>query len=156
MKVLIIEDDDYKADNLAKFTKDTFAAVTISNARSLAEAIDEIDNSNFDLIFVDMAIPSHTPAPGEGAPISFLTGGVDVLLELSELGRKDKCIVITQYPSIEISGEHYALNKAPKMFKQRLNCDVLDCIYYVEGSSQWKYDLTKVIDKYNESFNLRR
>ena len=156
MKVLIIEDDDYKADNLAKFTKNVFKTVVIVKAQSLAEAIDEIDNSVFDFIFVDMAIPSHTPAPGEGAPISFLTGGIDVLLELSALGRTDSCVVITQYPSIEISGEHYSLNKAPQIFKEQLDCEVLKCIYYVEGSSQWKDELNKVIEKYNESLNTRR
>lgn len=145
MKVLIIEDDDYKADNIIKFIEKKFDPVDLKIAVSLSEAIDAIDNALFDLIFVDMAIPSHTAEQGEGAPMSLLTGGIDILLELSEMGREDTCIVITQYPSIEISGLHYPLDKAPAQFKNLLGCDVVACIYYVEDDTTWMNDLDKVI-----------
>ncbi|MBW0278812.1 response regulator [Shewanella xiamenensis] len=147
MNVLIIEDDDYKKENISKFIRKKFNNnnISISVAVSLSEAINAIDNSNFDLIFVDMAIPSHKAEPGEGTAISFLTGGIDVLIELSETERKDKCIVITQHPSIEISGEHYPLDIAPLKFKELLDCDVLACIHYIEDDSSWKKELRKVI-----------
>ncbi|WP_227006577.1 response regulator [Shewanella donghaensis] len=145
MKVLIIEDDEYKADDIIKFVKNKYDAPTIDIAVSLAEAIDKIDESLFDLIFIDMAIPSHTAEHGEGAPMSLLTGGIDILLELSEMERTDICVVITQYPSIEISGEHYPLDKAPKQFKALLNCNVLACIYYIVDDPKWIIDLEKVI-----------
>lgn len=145
MKVLIIEDDDYKANNLIKFIRRKYPSASLDIAVSLAEAIDFIDDSVFDLIFVDMAIPSHTATHGEGAPMSLLTGGVDILLELSEMERSDLCVVITQHPSIEISGEHYPLEKAPERFKTLLNCDVLACIYYVEDDPKWIIDLEMAI-----------
>ncbi|WP_447077711.1 response regulator [Shewanella algae] len=145
MKVLIVEDDDYKQENISKFIKGKFADATVKTATSLSEAIASIDNDIFDLIFVDMAIPSHKAEPGEGTAISFLTGGIDVLIELNESGRKDKCIVITQYPSIEISGEHYSLEVAPIKLKEFLDCEVLACIYYVEDDIGWIKELDKVI-----------
>ncbi|WP_207893057.1 response regulator [Shewanella frigidimarina] len=145
MKVLIIEDDDYKANDLTSYTKEKYSGANIKVAVSLAEAIDYIDNYTFDLIFIDMAIPSHTAEQGEGAPMSLLTGGVDILLELSEMERTDVCIVITQYPSVEISGEHYPLEKAPEKFKSLLNCDVLACIYYVVDDPRWGEDLEKAL-----------
>ena len=145
MKVLIIEDDDYKANDLLQFANNKFANPEVKLAVSLAEAIDAIDESTFDLIFVDMAIPSHTAEQGAGAPMSLLTGGIDILLELSEMNRKDRCIVITQHPSIEISEEHYPLENAPAIFKSLLNCDVVACIYYVVDDSTWMMDLEKAL-----------
>tara|TARA_R110000737_G_scaffold343453_1_gene369432 strand:- start:3293 stop:3730 length:438 start_codon:yes stop_codon:yes gene_type:complete len=145
MKVLIIEDDDYKAQNLVAFTEKKFPRVYIDVAVSLIEAIDAIDDKVYDLILVDMAIPSHTAVQGEGAPISFLTGGIDVLLELSEMERDDVCIVITQHPSIEISGEHYSLEDATRCFKELLGCNVKACIYYVQDEEKWLVDLEKAL-----------
>ncbi|MDO6835790.1 response regulator [Pseudoalteromonas carrageenovora] len=145
MKILIIEDDDYKANDLLKFSNHKFSNPEVKLAVSLAEAIDEIDVSIFDLIFIDMAIPSHTAEQGEGSPMSLLTGGIDILLELSEMHREDRCIVITQHPSIEISEEHYPLDKAPAIFKSLLNCEVVACIYYVVDDSKWMIDLEKAL-----------
>lgn len=146
MKILIIEDDDYKEKNISKYVKKRYSECQVTLSVSLAEAIDEIDNNVYELIFVDMAIPSHTAQQGEGAPMSLLTGGVDILLELADMDRNDRCVVLTQYPSIEISGEHYPLEEAPSHFKTLLNCDVLACIHYVEEDLTWINELNKVLD----------
>ncbi len=145
MKVLIIEDDDYKAQNLIEYTNRKFQNANVDIAVSLTEAIDAIDDKIYDLIFVDMAIPSHTAKQGEGAPMSLLTGGIDVLIELSDMDRNDVCIVITQHPSIEISEEHYALDKASDRFKELLGCNVKACIYYVQDDEKWLLDLDQII-----------
>lgn len=145
MKVLIIEDDDYKERNIKKYVNKKYVIKKIDIALSLAEAIDAIDNEEYDLIFVDMAIPSHTAQQGEGAPLSLLTGGIDILLELADMKRSDKCVVLTQHPSIEISGEHYPLDEAPTRFKTLLNCDVLACIHYIEEDSSWTTELDYIL-----------
>ncbi|MBF4437269.1 response regulator, partial [Vibrio anguillarum] len=107
--ILIIEDDSFKADSLEQFLIQYNSKADIKIAGSLAEAINSVNREVFDLILVDMAIPSHPSVAGGGAPTSLLTGGIDVLLELNYLNRKDPCIVVTQYPDIDISGKFYDL-----------------------------------------------
>lgn len=68
------------------------------------------------------------------------------------MDRQDPCVIITQYPEIEISGAYYSLSESKAQLKKELDCDVLDCIEYSEGSEVWKQALSEVLKKY-ENFN---
>lgn len=153
MKVaLIVEDDEFKAKSLEDFilARNEFHKVNI--ASSLVEAIDALKAAEYGLIMIDMAIPSHPLKTGGGSPISLLTGGLEVLLELSSLERSDPCVIITQYPDVEISGKFYSLRKAKAEIERQLDCSVLLCIEYKEGSESWKVSLEKVLNS-NEYSN---
>jgi CheY-like chemotaxis protein len=143
--VLVIEDDDFKANSLRDFINEQNLFESIEIVSSLVEAIDAVNEKVYALILVDMAIPSHPVISGGGSPISLLTGGIEILLELNSLERKDPCVVITQYPDIEISGEFFSLQQATKVLQEKLGCKILDCIEYNEGDEKWKRQLQKVI-----------
>jgi CheY-like chemotaxis protein len=147
MKVLLIEDDNFKEKSLTDFMASIVTNLEIKCAPSLVDAIEAIDNNIYDLILIDMAIPSHPILMGGGAPISLLTGGIEVLLELSSLERTDPCIIITQYPDIEISSSFVHVSHAANEIKSRLNCEVLDCILYSEDSGDWKIQLNHIVEK---------
>ncbi|WP_392352424.1 response regulator [Pseudoalteromonas rhizosphaerae] len=152
--VLIIEDDKFKATSLEKFMIERDEFDQVINVTSLVEAIDAIEAGEYSFILVDMAIPSHPIKLGEGSPISLLTGGLEVLMELSNMERKDPCVVITQFPDIEIAGQFYPLAKAKSEIKKQLECSVLACLEYKEGESLWKESLKEILD--NEYINTRR
>lgn len=151
-KVLIVEDDIHKLDSLTIFMSNHLLCSEITPAKSLQEAITSIDEEVFDLVLVDMAIPSHAIVQGEGSPISLLNGGLEVILELSSLGRSDDCVIITQFHEIEICSNNYAIQTAKKYISELLECEVLDCILYDEGENLWKKQLLKSISLY-ENFN---
>ncbi|WP_154172957.1 response regulator [Vibrio metoecus] len=144
--ILIVEDDSFKADSLKSFLLGFHSQSQIQVVGSLVEATAIINKKVFDLILVDMAIPSHPSVAGGGAPKSLLTGGIDVLLELRYLNRSEPCIVVTQYPDIEISGSYYDLNKATNELKVQLDCNVIACIEYKEGDSSWEESLKNILD----------
>jgi len=151
-KVLIVEDDIHKLDSLCKFIKNHLSNCKVFTAMSLRDAIESIDNDFFDLVLIDMAIPSHAILPGTGSPISLLTGGLDIILELSSLDREDDCIIITQHPEIEICSRVFSVNNAKENIKALLECDVLECIEYIEGDTSWEEKLRETISIY-ENFN---
>lgn len=143
--ILIIEDDSFKSKSLCDFLEGVFVEPDIELATSLVEAIGCVNSKRYDLILVDMAIPSHPSVSGGGSPMSLLTGGLDVLLELRFLERSDPCIVITQYPDIEISGQFYSVAEAAEEINRQLDCKVMACISYNEGSDAWKKSLLEMI-----------
>jgi CheY-like chemotaxis protein len=147
MNILIVEDDEHKVNSISLVLRSFFYNFNPVHAPSLYDARMAITNDNFDLILVDMAIPSHPVEIGQGSPISYLSGGIEVLLELSFLERKDPCIVITQHPTIEISGNFYNTFDSRKILKERLDCEVLDCIYYDESTNDWKNKLLMAFKK---------
>lgn len=144
--ILIIEDDSFKADSLVQFLVGYYSDPEIKIAGSLAEAINIVNSDIFNLILVDMALPSHPSVIGGGSPTSLLTGGIDVLLELNYLERNDPCIVVTQYPDIDISGKFYDLTQAKIEFKTQLGCNVMACIEYKEEESSWQEHLKSILD----------
>jgi CheY-like chemotaxis protein len=150
--VLIVEDDEFKAKSLKNFMleRSEFDQVTI--ATSLVEAITAIEINKYEFVLIDMAIPSHPTIPGEGSPVSLLTGGLEVLMELGDMGRRDPCVIITQYPDIEVSGQFYSLKQAKIEIEKQLECSVLACIEYKEADNKWKESLKEVLDN-NEYIN---
>jgi len=149
LNVLLVEDDEFKAKNLAEFVEDIFLESDIDIAASLVQAIDYVNKKKYDFLFVDMAIPSHPIVSGGGAPMSFLTGGLEVLLELSSMDRDDACFIVTQYPEIELAGEFYPVDRAGKAIKEQLGYDVLGCVEFSEDTDYWK-DQIKMALKKNE------
>lgn len=151
-KILIVEDDEFKLSSLKQFLDTSFTLTKIYEATNLYDATIIINEVTFDLILLDMSIPSHPFQIAGGTPKSLPIGGLQVIFELKSLKRTDDCIIITQYPDIEICGSHYPINKAEKSIFEHYNYNVLKCIQYSEGATLWKSELTKVFNNY-ENFN---
>jgi len=145
--VLLVEDDVFKSDEIQSHLVGLNPAPTIRLATSVSSAIAAIQAHPFDLIILDMALPSHTPTPGAGAPLSLLTGGLEVLFELQSLGRRDPCLIVTQYPEIEICNVFYPLSVASQAIHENYDLRVLDCVEYAESRSQWRVTLTNIYAK---------
>ncbi|HFF5336572.1 TPA: response regulator, partial [Acinetobacter baumannii] len=142
----------FKSKSLSDFINLHMSNINIEIATNLQCAITKVNNSLFDLILIDMAIPSHPIHSGTGSPINLLNGGLQVILELQYLKRSDNCIVLTQYPDIEICGEYFPVKNASINIKELLDCTVLDCIQYSEDSTTWKNELKANLANY-ENFN---
>ena len=150
--ILIIEDDDHKLNALVEFVKRKFTGIEIFTSTNLVEAIERIDERVYKLILVDMAIPSHPIEDRGDSPVSLLSGGSDILLELSYLQRRDPCIVITQFQEIEISGHLFPTKEAQEFIQAELECEVEGCILSKPDDKEWLEELERIIDS-NENIN---
>lgn len=151
MKALLVEDDEHKRVGIEQALREHGEATEVIVATSLYDAINALDIGPFDLVVLDMAIPSHPTAPGEGSPVSFLTGGLDVLLELSVRKRSDRCIIITQFPEIEISQVFYPISQATLAIKEQLDYEVIDCIAYTGESESWLHQFRSLLKAHEHS-----
>jgi len=146
MKVLLIEDDEFKQRSIELALRACRPDFLITSADSLYTATAALEDGPFDLIVLDMAIPSHPPMPGQGAPVSFLTGGLDILLELEARGRVDPCIIITQFPEIEISEHFYSVDRAARAIRDNLGYNVIECVAYSSDSDTWLEHFTELLN----------
>jgi CheY-like chemotaxis protein len=153
-RVLLVEDDSFKAKSIQDLLSIVRSDSQVVVASSLVEGIERLGDGPYDLAIVDMAIPSHPTVSGGGAPMSLLSGGLDILLEIDALGRGDLCVVVTQYPEIEIAGRFFPVDEASEQIRELLGCDVLECIEYSEGCDRWKQKLKGLLENY-EDFGLR-
>ena len=137
-KVLLVEDDGFKSDDIRTLLLDIDPSCRIDLATSVSKAISEIQKNEYDLIVLDMALPSHPLVAGGGAPLSLLTGGIEILFELQSLDRKDHCIVITQYPDIEICGALYPVGEAAAAMERVYGVSLCGCLEYSQTDSSWR------------------
>jgi DNA-binding NarL/FixJ family response regulator len=145
MDILLIEDDSFKCDSIVQYISTVFGKAQIEICNNLSEGIISVNNKAFDFILVDMAIPSHPIEPGGGSPLSLLTGGLDIILEVKYLERNDPCIIITQYPDLELCGQLFSLDQAVNEIYERFDCKIRACIEYKEGSDEWQQELHKAL-----------
>jgi CheY-like chemotaxis protein len=150
-KILIVEDDQFKMDNLISLVTTVLSEAHLTQVSDVSTAIAAVNHEKFDLLIVDMALPSHPVIPGGGSPMSLLTGGLEVLLELSALERNDECIIVTQYPEIEIAGRFFPVNQATSAIEEHIGYAAVRCLEYSDESFEWKNEFLAILKKYENT-----
>jgi CheY-like chemotaxis protein len=80
MKILLVEDDEYKIDLIVPFIKSMILDVDLTFAASVKSAKKELDNDNeIHVVLLDMTLPTFDMTAGSsgGRPQGF--GGLEVL-----------------------------------------------------------------------------
>lgn len=150
IRCLVVEDDPYKLDGIQAYLKSVFSGtLQVSVCQALSSATALLGAQTFDLAIIDMSIHSHEPEAGSGSPFPLSSGGLDVLFEIaySENAANTHCIILTQYPDIEIESLPIPVEHAKNEILDKFNIDVAGCVRYLENDSQWKADLYAILER---------
>lgn len=146
MRCLVVEDDEFKLDSVVALVEDELGeGVNIVSCDALSTAIRTLNTEKFDLVVIDMSIPSHPVSAGAGSPYSLPSGGLDVLFEIDALGHRSTSIILTQYPEIEIDGVLVPVETAANEIVSKFDICVAACIQYFEDSIDWKVKILNII-----------
>lgn len=145
ISILIVEDDQFKLDSVLIFLAEFGNDVSVRTCEALSTAIEILGKQSFDVVILDMSIPSHPVAPGAGSPYSFPSGGLDVLFEIDSEGHQCTSIILTQYPEIEIDGKLIPLTSAAKEIEEKFDIVVAGCIQYFQDSETWKSSIRNIL-----------
>jgi CheY-like chemotaxis protein len=139
--ILVVEDDEYKSADICRVIADIIPAAALSRAQSVTSALRSISSRKFDLVVLDMSLPTFdlSGPGGGGSPQS--QGGVEVLRLAKKLGSTIPVIVVTQYPDVEFDGLEVPLAEAAVRLSARFGMNVLGCIAYEFDRGTWKEEL---------------
>lgn len=143
-QVLLVEDDQFKQELIEDELRKVQPMVRIDVARSVQQAVQMIRSQAFHLVVLDIALPSHASRPGGSQPISQPSGGVEVLLELGYEQRRDKVVIVTQYPEVEYDGRFYSLDKVGRALGPLIAANIVDAIYFAPQDAEWRERLGRV------------
>jgi ActR/RegA family two-component response regulator len=148
IKCLIVEDDEFKMEGIRSHLSDIFQdRVEISECHALASATALLASQEFDLAIIDMSIHSHEPEAGAGSPFPLSSGGLDVLFEIEYTQGETHCIILTQYPDIEIENLPIPIELAKQEIQDKFGIKVAGCVRYLENEEHWKKNINLILEQ---------
>jgi len=145
MKMLIVEDDEKKRNQLEKFILLMFPECTVSIAKSYNSAVKAIVNNKYDIILLDMTMVTFDIGKDEdgGRPQAY--AGREVLRQMDRRNIKTPVVVITQFNNFGEGKDSLTLDELNASLKRNHTDNYIGAIYYSNINDNWKTQLIETI-----------
>jgi CheY-like chemotaxis protein len=146
VNVLLVEDDEFKAADIAKVLSDSLPDADVQRAMSVTSALRAMTNDTYSVVILDMSLPTFelTGPGGGGSPQG--QGGLEVLRLARRLGNRSPFVIVTQYPDIDLDGRDVPLLAASKAL-HKFGVDVKKCILYEFDGDSWRAQLRECLSE---------
>src|SRR5690348_9464414 len=141
MKILIIEDSDYKIQSLLSFLNSMRLGEQVQVARSYQAGKKMLKEFSPELLLLDMTLPTSEKADGQLEGRIRIFGGRDILGELQFLDIDCRVIIVTQFDSF---GQPPNTINAKDLFQQlstKYGKYFVGGVYYSNVDSAWQGQL---------------
>jgi len=143
-KILIIEDEQKKLDNLKDYLTTEFSDVEFETKRSYNSALREIveNHKNYNLVLLDMSMTTYDVSVEESGGIPEPLAGENILdaMYLNEI--PTKVVVVTMYESF--AGKK--LKAFDVELKENYPDNYLGYVFFSHKTTDWKLELKKYIN----------
>jgi len=146
-KLLLVEDDQFKAKALISFLSAEFQNFQVLEAKSLSSAYRTLEQiANIDLLLLDMSLPTFDVGPNDsgGEPLGF--GGLKLLDLLEESELKLPTIVVTQFQQFGEVEHAINVQNLELDLKQSFPEHFIGLVHYNSAQNDWKTSLRKLIN----------
>lgn len=132
MKILLIEDEPHKRDELTGHLKSYFGdRLELQVSDSVRSAIDRVTLNDYGLIVLDMALPTFSVGEfSSDGGLDQALGGVEILRSLRALNKSQRIIIVTQYPDILLGGRRVKIGKAQFALEKKYKQDIVGAVLY--------------------------
>lgn len=146
MKILIIEDDIYKIEDITKFLNENLSQFNLTTVNSSTSGINKLKENSYDLILLDMSLPLYDLNYSDDDFDTF--AGIDILDEMYRLEIFTKVIVITAF---DVLGDNeITLSQLNKQMNEDFNDFYLGIIHYQKSSLDWTGKLKNYLSGVND------
>ena len=146
MKILFVEDDDFKTKQVSELIRDILPEVDLTVARSVNMGMKAFKTDEFNLVLLDMSLPSFDKRPGDSGNLPQSFGGMEIMSYVDRFDLSTKVLVITQFEKLGTGSKQMDIvtlkdklqNEYPSMF--------LGLIYFSATSDEWRLHLKEALD----------
>jgi len=147
-RILIIEDDEPKLQQLQAFLSAFCGGSDIVIAKSLNTACKRIDEGTFSLILLDMSLPTFDGGKTIGASGRQRTlGGKDLLRYLWELEISTPVYVITGFKDFPGDRGTVQLLELDNELRNDFPENYCGHVYFTHSNDSWKENLRAILEK---------
>lgn len=146
LSVLFAEDDVHKSKHIREFCANSYPGADIVEVASVKSAMTRLGMEVFDLLLLDMSLPTFDVAAGEGGGRPQGSGGMEILREIERLDYRPSVIVVTQYADFSIDGNWYLLSELREELLAEHGDVFLGLVAFDSTSIEWKDALKDIMD----------
>ncbi|WP_061534420.1 response regulator [Collimonas arenae] len=144
-KILFVEDDEPKLEQVLALLE-TFTEIEVIVAKSLNGACKCIDREDYDLVLLDMSLPTFDNGMTVGASGRQKTfGGREILMYLWENEKDLPVLVLTQFKDFPGDEGPVNLPQLHAQLKKDFPGLYRDHIYFEHNNDAWKTTLTNLL-----------
>ena len=154
MKILLIEDELGKEQDIIKFLDDLIPDEKVKVRRSITSGIIAIRQETYDYVLLDMSLPLYDHddmAYAEDNEFEAF-GGNFVLDELDRKYSKSRVIVITAFDILGEGSNQIELAQVSATLEQNYPDIFVGTVYYKASTVDWKRQLRELLDKGENNF----
>jgi DNA-binding NarL/FixJ family response regulator len=148
MKFLLIEDDPNKSKQMIEFLHEAFPNYFVELKKSYQSGLKEIMEKEYDLILLDMQLPTFDIKSGEDGYKFRKLAGRDILSELKRKKKNCKVVIVTQFETFGEGESYIELKDLKKILREEYRSYYVDTVFYNAAQSKWKHELIQIINKY--------
>ncbi|MEZ4988590.1 MAG: hypothetical protein R2795_26810 [Saprospiraceae bacterium] len=148
-KTILIEDDSKKIEDIKEFVTKTMGCENFIVRESYQSGIREILKSDFDLLLLDMSIPTYDKSPLESVSPYEKFGGYKVLREIIRKKRPINTILITMFDDFGESDLSITLSQIDNSLKEEFPELYVGSVFYHARENNWQDELRLLIKNLN-------
>lgn len=149
MKILLVEDADYKRDMVYSFINRQFEKSSVTFSKSYSSAVKLLIEENFDLAIIDMSLPTFDKTNGDEGGEFRTYGGLDIARQIKRRKISTKFLFLTQYKSFTGDPKLQQLSDIDALAKDNYHNLYLGLVSYEHNENIWKSNLLEIISGIN-------
>lgn len=148
MRILLVEDDEFKAGQLQPVLT---GWGTIDTVQSVRDAVVAVLTDHFTLVILDMALPTFTKSALSSGGTAQAQGGMEVIRALKSRRAEVPVIIVSQYPDLEIDGSFQSLESCPSTLEARYGVNVVGAVLFDFDDRSWQEKIEVLLEILCES-----
>lgn len=145
MKILLVEDEVHKRDELIQCVKSVYGHEP-QIVDCVNDAVLAVINNDYNLIILDMALSTFSDNSEDNKKgHDQAQGGIEVLRALKSQKKITKVIIVTQYPDFYIGGIKVKLQKSINVVKEKYNQEIIGAVLYTYKSKPTLQKITSIL-----------
>lgn len=148
MKILIIEDDQFKARQLYDYIKSKSPDSLICEKSAFQNGMDAIVNDTFQLLLLDMSMPSFDLNHSKSSGRYRHYGGRDILEEMKRKKINIPTVIVTQFTIFGEGEDQMDWKQLDVLLNEEFPEMYIGLVLYNASSPEWKRSLANKIDDY--------
>ena len=147
MKILIVEDNEYKREKVSTFLREEFEGVEIYQAHSYTSGLESSLSCSADFIILDMSLPSFDKKESEDGGRFRTYGGKEIARKMKRKKIPTPFVILTQYTSFSDDTGEFSIETIAEEVSAQNGDTFMGIIYYSGSEYHWKNMLKEKILK---------